>query len=1193
MASLATLSKRLPLRTVLVVPFALQIFVAVGLTGYWSYRNGQEAVEDLATQLQGEVVYRIEERLDNYLSIPKIINRINYDSVRLGQLDLNDRDALEQHFVQQIQRFSSATYIYYGSADGKFIGAGRNGDGSFNVGVSGENGPDDDNFYTYQLDERGDRTDDVSMVPDYNLSVRPWYVGAVNSRQAAWEDIYIWAAPYANLALPAVLPIYQQKPGFQGNSAEKDLQGVFAVDISLLDISTFLRGLDVGKTGQTFVVDYTGQLVAASTDESPFGCTDDQPTRLTAGQSNSPLISETATHILGELGSFGRLDNSFRTVVWVDGEKQLVQVTPFRLSGGINWAIVVIIPEQDFMARIYANTRTTVALCVLALAISTGIGILTSRWVVAPISHLNASAKSLASGNWDRSIQLDRQDEIGELAQSFDQMAAQLQESFASLQAKNEQMQRLDELKDEFLANTSHELRTPLNGTIGIAESMLDGVAGELNDKQRQNLTLVVQSCYRLNTLVNDILDFSKLRHQAIELQRKPVGIREIVEAILRLCQPLVQDKNLTLINAISPAFPLAHADENRLQQILYNLVGNSIKFTDEGFIGVSAELVSYRYLNDQNGSEKGGDSVSYSNNDKGKYKNGALVNGDEGNRNGMRRNERNGDRPSKLSDNVPQQYLAITVSDTGIGIPGNKLERIFESFEQADGSTSRQYGGTGLGLAVTKQLVSLHGGDITVKSVMGKGSQFTFTLPTIPEEVNHVEKIDSSTLAPTLALAETIGDRLRSEERSLVTAEITNGILSKNSPAETDLTLPTLNSGSKFRILIVDDEPINLQVLVNHLSLEDFAVTQANNGVEALAFIDKGLKPDLILLDVMMPRMTGYEVTQTLREKYPSHELPILMLTAKNQSDDIVQGLSKGANDYLTKPIKKRELLARLKTHLRLSHLTRAYAKFVPREFLNILNKESILDVKIGDAVQREMSVLFSDIRDFTPLSESMSPEDNFRFINSYLSQMEPAILENNGFIDKYIGDAIMALFPGNADDAVKAAIAMLRRLKEHNHSKKDSDLPAIRTGIGINTGTLMLGTVGGEKRMDTTAISDAVNLASRIENLTKVYGASLLISDRTFVELGSSTDYQIRIVDRVVVKGKTENITLFEVFDNDSPETCQRKIETRSRFEEGVMLFHSQQLAQAKGCFSECLEHCPEDSVSRLYLDRFRRIL
>ncbi|MEM9771196.1 MAG: response regulator [Cyanobacteria bacterium P01_D01_bin.73] len=1176
--SLTTLSKRLPLRTVLVVPFALEIFVAVGLTGYLSYRNGQEAVEDLATQLQKEVVFRIEERLDNYLSAPKIINRINADSVRLGQLAPEDTPALERHFIDQIRLFSSATYIYFGSSDGKFIGVGRNNDGSLNLGVAGQNGSEDDNFYTYQLDGNGDRTDDVSAVPDYNLLLRPWYVGAVNARQSAWGDIYIWAAPYANLALPAVLPIYRQRPNSQGNSAEKDLLGVFAVDMSLLDISTFLQSLDVGKTGQTFIVDYTGQLVASSTDEPPFGDVEGKPVRLAAGQSNNPLVSKTATHILGQLGSFGRLDSSFQTTVWLDGEKQLIQVTPFRLSGGLNWAIVVVIPERDFMARIHANTRTTIALCVLALAVSTGIGILTARWIVAPISQLNASAKSLADGNWNhRSVQLDRQDEIGELAQSFNHMASQLQDSFASLQAKNEQMQRLDELKDEFLANTSHELRTPLNGTIGIAESMLDGVAGELNARQRQNLTLVVQSCYRLNSLVNDILDFSKLRHKAIELQRKPVGIREIVDAILRLCQPLVKDKDLTLVNAISPAFPLAHADENRLQQILYNLVGNAIKFTDEGFIGVSAELLSHRNLDDR----------------KSVYDNqGSLK---KNNENDDKFGFDDGNRPSNPLSNPPQQYLAITVADTGIGIPANKLDRIFESFEQADGSTSRQYGGTGLGLAVTKQLVSLHGGDITVKSVVGKGSQFTFTLPTI--EVKTDESIESeaselSELAPTLALAETIGDRLRSEQHGLATNIINrfgDGSLVK--PAA-EPTLPTLIEGDdNFKILIVDDEPINLQVLVNHLSPENFAVTQASNGVEALALIERGLKPDLILLDVMMPRMTGYEVTQTLREKYPSHELPILMLTAKNQSDDIVQGLSKGANDYLTKPIKKRELLARLKTHLRLSNLTMAYAKFVPREFLNILSKESILDVKLGDAVQQEMSVLFSDIRDFTPLSEGMSPEDNFRFINGYLSQMEPAIRENNGFIDKYIGDAIMALFPGNADDSLKAAIAMLRQLKDYNRAKIDSDLPTIRTGIGINTGSLMLGTVGGEKRMDTTAISDAVNLASRIESLTKVYGVSLLISDRTFIDLRDSNQYRMRIVDRVVVKGKTENVTLFEVFDTDLPGLCQQKEETRTRFEQGVMLFHNHELAKAKSCFDECLEHCPEDSVSKLYLERFKR--
>ncbi|MCZ0900498.1 adenylate/guanylate cyclase domain-containing protein, partial [Microcoleus sp. HI-ES] len=175
-----------------------------------------------------------------------------------------------------------------------------------------------------------------------------------------------------------------------------------------------------------------------------------------------------------------------------------------------------------------------------------------------------------------------------------------------------------------------------------------------------------------------------------------------------------------------------------------------------------------------------------------------------------------------------------------------------------------------------------------------------------------------------------------------------------------------------------------------------------------------------------------------------------------------------------------------------RLAQLNKAYERFIPHQFLQFLEKSSIIDVELGDQVQLEMSVLFSDIRDFTTLSETMTPEDNFKFINSYLSRMEPVINENNGFIDKYIGDAIMALFSGEADNAVKAGIAMLHRLAEYNEYCANAGCAPIQIGIGINTGSLMLGTVGGPNRMDGTVISDAVNLASRVESLTKNYGVS-----------------------------------------------------------------------------------------------------
>lgn len=429
------------------------------------------------------------------------------------------------------------------------------------------------------------------------------------------------------------------------------------------------------------------------------------------------------------------------------------------------------------------------------------------------------------------------------------------------LKQANIELQHLDKLKNEFLANTSHELRTPLNGIIGIAESLIDGATGELSQATLTNLNLIVSSGRRLSSLVNDILDFSKLRHHKLELQLKPVDIRAITNVVLTLSQPLAKSKNLRLINAISEDSLPAQADENRLQQILYNLIGNAIKFTPSGTVEVSAQLV-----------ESG------------------LANHSEN---------------SPLTSLQKPPLLAITVSDTGIGIPEDKFESIFESFEQAEGSTAREYGGTGLGLAVTKQLIELHGGKISVKSKLGEGSQFTFTLPVNQGQIEQTTPI--SVFKNNISL------------ESLEVQPTTNNL---DVPATDHRSQPATNNEQNIKILIVDDEPINLQVLVNILSRQNYAITQASNGQEALRLIDQNLKPDIILLDVMMPKMTGYEVTKTLRKRFPANELPILLLTAKTQVQDIITGLNSGANDYLSKPVTKDELLARLSTQINICRL-------------------------------------------------------------------------------------------------------------------------------------------------------------------------------------------------------------------------------------------------------------------------------
>ncbi|NEQ29805.1 MAG: AAA family ATPase [Leptolyngbya sp. SIO4C5] len=275
------------------------------------------------------------------------------------------------------------------------------------------------------------------------------------------------------------------------------------------------------------------------------------------------------------------------------------------------------------------------------------------------------------------------------------------------------------------------------------------------------------------------------------------------------------------------------------------------------------------------------------------------------------------------------------------------------------------------------------------------------------------------------------------------------------------------------------------------------------------------------------------------------------------------------------------------------LTALNQAYERFIPRQFLQLLNKRSIVDVKLGDQVQREMSVLFADIRAFTAISEQMTPAENFRFINTFLSRMEPAIAEHGGFVDKYIGDAIMALFDGTADNALRAAITMLRILADFNQQQRLRNQPSIRLGIGINTGTLMLGTVGGNSRMDSTVISDAVNVASRIEQLTKEYGAALLISQHTFMQLDDPNRYALRLVGHTTVRGRISALSVYEVFDADPIQVLRAKNATRSLFEQSLVQYAEANWQTAAQGFESCLHQNPADQIAQLYLDRCQQRL
>jgi class 3 adenylate cyclase len=260
---------------------------------------------------------------------------------------------------------------------------------------------------------------------------------------------------------------------------------------------------------------------------------------------------------------------------------------------------------------------------------------------------------------------------------------------------------------------------------------------------------------------------------------------------------------------------------------------------------------------------------------------------------------------------------------------------------------------------------------------------------------------------------------------------------------------------------------------------------------------------------------------------------------------------------------------------------LLKAYGRFVPVDFLRFLGKERITDVQLGDQVAREMTVLFSDIRSFTELSEAMSPEENFKFLNDFLSRVSPEIRAHRGFIDKYIGDAIMALFSEEPDDAVQAAVGMKDRLIGYNARRAAAGQQAVRVGIGIHTGRLMLGTLGEQERMDGTVISDAVNLCSRVESLARFYGDAVLITHVTLSRLKRARAFHSRLVARVRVKGRKESVPIYEVFDGDPPRIFEQKLATLGEWKKGLALYYNRDFESAFKTLVRLHKASPQDAV------------
>ena len=436
---------KISLKAVFIIPFLIQIIMAVGIISHLCIRNGQLSVNELAVQLQEEIAARVEQNLSDFLVKPHILNQLNAASFQAGLVNAGDTDGLRHHFLQQLQAFGNITGCAYATGKGTFIGAGIKPDGeSFDSAISGIS-PGDRNYYLYSIDKQGKALELVKTFPNYDLRARPWYKAAVAAGKATWSPVYVYYS-HRFIGISALLPIYD-------HTGMPDR--IHMAAMTLNHINEFASSLSVGKNGRVFIMERSGLLIASSVSEPLYSISepDKKKIRKKAVESQSPMIGFAARHLETLFGEFGNISGTHQLAYEMDGERHFLRASVYADNRGIEWIVGVVVPEADFMDRIAANKRMIYFLTVIILIIALAIGILTGRWVAEPILALNRAAKAIAAGQWDYyPPSAQRKDELGELARSFHRMADQLRQFVTGLEQKVADRTRK-------LASSNEELR--------------------------------------------------------------------------------------------------------------------------------------------------------------------------------------------------------------------------------------------------------------------------------------------------------------------------------------------------------------------------------------------------------------------------------------------------------------------------------------------------------------------------------------------------------------------------------------------------------------------------------------------------------------------------------------------------------------------------------------------------------------
>jgi signal transduction histidine kinase len=718
---IARISRRVPLQTFLTVPFLLQIVAVAGLTGGLSWFNGQRAVHELTSKLQDEISDGISNKLRAYLEAPQLTTRINNDAVQLGQLNLRDLASVERYLFTQLIQFKTVNGILLGTQEGNFRAVNRRGQMRMLKSDWDDNGV----MYDYAVDGFGRCTKQLGKLKFPGVTKTPWYNAAAIARKPTWSPIF-QTADNQDLSLNANFPIYDTETG--------ELIGVASAGVVLSKINDFLKNLRVSESGLVFVVEHDGSLVGASASQPVYETKKNGKAvklqRINAKNSRDPLIQATAQFLIKRYGDFKTVIADQRLSFDRNGDRNFVKVVPFRDELGLNWLIVVVVPEDDFMAQINANTRTTFWLSAAAVLATLLLGLIGSNWVAQPMLRLSRASRLIADG--DLYQRIPEQNPIKEMqvtARAFNQMAERLTESFEQIEAANvnleeqvsdrtaqlskavEELERLNRIKDDFLSTVSHELRTPMSN-IKLSTQMLEinlkrlGLLDSEASSIPRYFQILKDEGQREINLINNLLDLSRLDAKTDPIVATEINLNtwlpEVVKPFIERARSQEQQFKLD----VAEGLPILSTDLSELERILNELLNNACKYTPPGkeiqvTARMSMALAQPEAQVASHGERRTHYPVAY-----------PVIN------------------TVVLS---PSDRLLLSVSNSGVEIPAEECDRIFDKFYRIPSSDPWKHGGTGLGLALVKGLVERLQGKISVESSAGT-TIFVVELPLRPE---------------------------------------------------------------------------------------------------------------------------------------------------------------------------------------------------------------------------------------------------------------------------------------------------------------------------------------------------------------------------------------------------------------------------------------------------------------------------